>query len=92
MTTAKILIEPKECQCPVCLYGLKVRDLIHRTQDATDKALIEELYDNLIHAEDDRDYHSVCNEACKIKHGGMNLTKAVTIIEAHNSQEKKGTV
>lgn len=85
----------KKCECRVCVYGQKVRDLIHRTADATDKALIEELYDNLIHAEDDRDYHSIKNEGCAIAHGGISLADACRAIDAHKikgkpaSKEKK---
>lgn len=77
----------KDCECRVCVYGNKVRDLIHRTPDATDKALIEELYDNLIHAEDDRDFHSIKNEGCAIKHGGISFTDACNVLDAHKSQE-----
>lgn len=73
----------KKCECPVCTYGRKIRDLIHRTPNAVDKALIEELYDNLIHAEDDRDYHSIKNEGCAIQHGGIGFTDACTAIEVH---------
>jgi hypothetical protein len=72
----------KKCQCQVCVYGLKIRDLIHRTQNITDRALIEELYDHLIHVEDDRDYHSIKNEGCDIKHGGISFTDACQAIEA----------
>jgi len=74
-------LSPKRCECPVCTYGRKVRDLIYRTQDPTDKALIEELYDHLIHAEDDRDYHSVKNDGCRIKHGGISFSEACNVID-----------
>lgn len=76
------------CECRVCVYGNKVRDLIHRTPDATDKALIEELYDNLIHAEDDRDFHSIKNEGCDIKHGGISFTEACNTLDKHRSSEE----
>lgn len=79
--------EPKRCECRVCVYGHKVRDLIHRTPDATDKALIKELYDNLIHAEEDRDFHTIKNEGCSIKHGGISFTDACHTIDAHRTQE-----
>lgn len=84
-------IKKKDCECRVCVYGNKVRDLIHRTPDATDKALIEELYGNLIHAEDDRDFHSIKNEGCAIKHGGISFTDACNVLDAHKSQGKTGT-
>lgn len=80
--------EKKECQCRVCVYGNKIRDLIYRTPDAADKALIEELYDHLIHAEDDRDYHSIRNEGCEIKHGGIGFTEACNVIDAHRATDK----
>jgi hypothetical protein len=73
------------CECRVCVYGNKVRDLIHRTPDMADKALIEELYDHLIHAEDDRDFHSIKNEGCDIKHGGISFTDACNLIDEHRS-------
>jgi len=57
----------KKCGCPTCLYGAKIRDLIHRTPSEDDKKLIEELYENLICAEDDRDYW-------KIRHGELRKT------------------
>lgn len=71
----------KKCICRVCEYGKIVQDLIHRTKSKKDKALIEELYDNLIHAEDDRDFHSICNDGCRIKHGGISFTEACQLIE-----------
>ena len=80
----------KKCECPVCLYGRKVRDLIHRTADEKDKALIEELYDHLIHAEDDRDYHSIKNDGCRIKHGGISLADACIAVGAERSKEAEG--
>lgn len=80
-------VDKKKCQCASCLYGQKVRDLIYRTPDATDKALIEELYDKLIHAEDDRDFHSIKNDGCGIKHGGISFTDACHAIDAHSSSE-----
>lgn len=46
----------KMCECPVCAYGKQVRNLMYRIPDAADKAMIEELYENFICAEDDRDY------------------------------------
>jgi hypothetical protein len=70
------------------VYGRKVRDLIDRTPDATDKALIEELYDNLIHAEDDQDYYSIKNKGCTLKHGGISLTDACLAIDAQRSSGK----
>lgn len=78
----------KKCQCRVCVYGRKVRDLIHRTPDEGDKKLIEELYDNLIHAEDDRDFHSVRNEGCKIKHGGITFTDACIAVDEQREKLK----
>lgn len=77
----------KKCECSVCLYGRKIRDLIYRTQDPADKALIEELYDNLVHAEDDRDYHSILNEGYRIKHGRMGLSDASDAIDKQRTQE-----
>ena len=68
--------EPKKCECRVCLYGRRIRDLIYRTPDAADKALIEELYDNLIHAEDDRDYYRILNDGYRLKHGPMSFSDA----------------
>ena len=79
----------KKCECPVCLYGQKIRDLIYRTKSAADKAFIEELYDHLIHAEDDRDYCSIKNEACIIKHGGISLHDACDAIDAQRSKKGK---
>lgn len=84
-------VDKKKCECRVCVYGRKIRDLIYRTPDATDKALIEELYDNLIHAEDDRDYHAIKNEGCDVKHGGISFTDACHAIDAQKSKEKKET-
>lgn len=46
----------KPCQCPNCVYGKRVRDLVNRTENPDDKKLIEELYSLMFHAEDDRDY------------------------------------
>lgn len=84
------VMKNKECKCPVCLYGEKVRDLIHRTPCATDKAFIEELYDHLIHAEDDRDFHSIKNEGCDLKHGGISFTDACNALDiARKAKEKK---
>lgn len=81
----------RTCECPVCLYGRKIRDLIHRTTDPKDKALIDELYDRMIHVEDDRDYHSIKNDGCKIKHGGISFTEAVDAIEVERTKKTKKT-
>ncbi len=70
-----------KCECRVCLYGRKIRDLMYRTKNAVDKALIEELYDNLIHVEDDRDYHSILNEGYRIRNGNLPFSKAVALID-----------
>jgi len=78
-----------KCQCAVCEYGKVVRDLIHRTPGEQDKKLIEDLYDRLIHAEDDRDFHSICGEGCAIKHGGMSFTEACNLIDAQRTSEAK---
>jgi hypothetical protein len=76
------------CECRVCVYGNKIQDLIHRTKDPSDKALIEELYNHLIHAEDDRDFHSTKNEGCDIKHGGISFSDAVNVIEKNRSKKE----
>jgi hypothetical protein len=77
------------CKCRVCLYGQKITDLVDRTSDKADKALIEELYNNLMHAEDNRDFHSTKNEGCEIKHGGISFSDAVNVIDAHRSKKEK---
>lgn len=79
----------KGCKCPVCVYGDKITDLVYRTPDPTDKKLIEELYNNLIHVEDDRDFHSIKNEGCDIKHGGISFTSAVKAIDFERSKAEK---
>lgn len=87
MTTSA---DKKKCECRVCQYGKVVRDLIHRTKDDADKKLIEELYDNLIHAEDDRDFYLTCSEGCDIKHGGISFTDSLHAIEARRTKDLKG--
>jgi hypothetical protein len=86
--TARPSVDKKKCVCPVCLYGQKITDLVKRTRDPKDKALIEELYNNLIHAEDDRDFYKTKDEACDIKHGGMSFTEAVGVIDATRNRKK----
>lgn len=86
MTTG---VDKKKCECRVCVYGQKVRDLIHRTADATDKALLEELYNNLINAEDDREYYRIKYQGCAIKHGGISLGEACIAIDARRAKEEK---
>lgn len=70
------------CKCKVCLYSRKVGALVDRTTNARDRALIDDLYNRLMHAEDDRDFHSVKNEACGLKHGGISFPDACTTIDA----------
>lgn len=77
------------CECRVCLYGKKIRDLMYRTKSQADKALIEELYDNLIHVEDDRDYHSILNEGYRIRDGNLSFSRAVALIEAAKKKAGK---
>lgn len=77
-----------KCKCPVCEYGRKVQDLIHRTPEPKDRALIEELYDNLIHAEDDRDYYRVLHDGCRLKHGGMGFADAVNLIDKDRKKKE----
>lgn len=77
-----------KCECAVCEYGKVVRDLIHRTPGKQDKNLIEDLYDRLIHAEDDRDFHSIKNEGCDLKHGGISFTNACLALDAQRTSER----
>lgn len=80
------------CKCKICLYGKKVGSLIDRTRNARDRALIDDLYNRLMHAEDDRDFSSVKNEACGLKHGGISFTDACEIVSAAKKRrEIKGT-
>ena len=87
--SGKIGAEKKSCECRVCQYGKKIRDLIHRTPDAADKKLIEELYDNLIHAEDDRDFYLTVSQGCDIKHGGISFTDSCILIDKKREKDSK---
>lgn len=46
----------KKCLCKVCLYSDTIVKLIERQKTRYDKALIEQLYSRLVHAEEDADY------------------------------------
>lgn len=56
----------KKCICKVCLYTDVIRGLVDRQRNEKDKALVEDLYTRMFHAEDDAEYWRI---RC---HGGFS--------------------
>lgn len=46
----------KGCKCATCGYGHRVSDFVQRMKADADKAFIRDIYDRMIHAEDDAEY------------------------------------
>lgn len=49
----------KKCRCRICVYSDVIEGLVKRQATKKDRKLVEELYDRLIHAEDDADYFRI---------------------------------
>lgn len=56
-------VSDQTCDCPVCAYGRRIAELIERTLLDEDRALVRDVYNRLVNAEDDRDYWQMrCRE------------------------------
>lgn len=75
----------KTCPCRICVYSKVISGLVARQATQKDKKLVEELYSNMMHAEDDADYWKI-----KVHGGFEKLTEEVRKnIEIFESRERR---
>lgn len=73
----------KRCECRVCFYGRVVSRLAARQSNARDRKLVNDLYDRMMHAEDDRDYWSI------LWHGGFQEVQKSLFHKKHCAEYAK---
>lgn len=83
MNADKARAKNKRCDCKVCLYGRVVKGLLDRQTSSRDRKLVNDLYDRLIHAEDDRDYWRIHY------HGGFEAVEKSLFHKKHCAEFAK---